>query len=113
MGDSQILSKSEVDGSDVSTIKVTAPYAQFTTTATGVRRLESGNSNLLTNPSFEHSTFDTGWTTTTGSSVVDSTYFTDGAKSFKLTSTSSGASASQTSTLNAANLKGQQMVAKC
>lgn len=109
--DSQILSKSEVDGSDVSTIKVTAPYAQFTTTATGVRRLESGNSNLLTNPSFEHSTFDTGWTTTTGSSVVDSTYFTDGAKSFKLTSTSSGASASQTSTLNAANLKGQQMVA--
>lgn len=48
-----------------STSRVQVPYTQSTTVSGGTL-LETGNGNFLVNPSFEHSTVTTGWTTTTG-----------------------------------------------
>jgi len=110
--DSQILTKSEVDGADVSTVKIITPNAQLTTTSTGLRRLETSNTNLMLNPSFEASTASTSHTLTNATSADDSTNKTDGAKGIAVTVTSSGGGISQTSTTNAASLVGSQGVVK-
>jgi len=49
--------------SSVSVEEIQAPANQLTQTATNKHLLETGNTNLLINPGFEHSTPDTGWTT--------------------------------------------------
>ena len=47
--------------------------------------VETGNTNLLANPNFEHSTYDTSWTLTAGSKAPESTKVVNGVKSFKAT----------------------------
>lgn len=110
--DSQILTKSEVEGADVSTVKIITPNAQLTTTSTGIRRLETSNTNLMLNPSFEASTVSTDHTLTNATAANDTTNKTDGAKGIAVTVTSSGGGISQTSTTNAASLAGSQGVVK-
>ena len=82
------------------------------TQVSGIKsRIETGNSNLLVNPSFEHSIFNTSWTNNSGTVSADTTYKTDGKKGMKILSSSIGTDVYQLSTLNASNLTGLQMVA--
>ena len=69
----------------------------------GIKALvETGNNNLLTNPSFEHSTIATGWTLTAGSSALQSTAVPHGTRAITLTLSAQSLSFYQDSTLNAA-----------
>lgn len=79
------------------------------TKQTGINsRFETGNKNLLQNPSFEHATIATGWTSTGGGTPASSTTnLHDGKKS--VTTTSTGAwSFYQDSTLYATGKSGQE-----
>ena len=46
--------------------------------------LETGNKNILTNPSFEHATFSTGWTNSAGTFTQDTVVEIDGLKAASL-----------------------------
>jgi hypothetical protein len=46
------------------------PFSQSTKTGGINALIETGNTNLLANPGFEHSTFSTGWTASGGTSAV-------------------------------------------
>lgn len=55
-GNSQLKlgnTKGQSEGAVVSTTEIDVPYNQLTTTATGVRLLDTNNSNMLINPGFE------------------------------------------------------------
>jgi microcystin-dependent protein len=103
--------KSFADVSPVVTTQLDVPNAQLTTTATGVRRLETGNANVLSDPSFETASL-TDWTCSLGTKTSDATNKTDGSKSLKIVSSGAGVRCQQVSTTNAASIKGQQMVAR-
>ena len=78
------------------------------TQLTGINtRIETGNVNLLVNPSFEHTTVATGWTNTGGGTpAVSTTNLHDGVQS--ITTTSTGAwTFYQDATLYAAAKSGQ------
>jgi hypothetical protein len=49
----------------VAVTELRVPNNQLTEMSTGLQRLETGNLNILANPSFEHSVADTGWTAST------------------------------------------------
>lgn len=88
------------------------PNSQVTR-MTGINALiETGNENLLVNPDFEHATFTTGWTVAFGNPTVETTAIFQGKQAATVTGTGSGAGIRQLSTTNAANLKGQQGVAR-
>lgn len=62
--------------------------------------IETSNKNILSNPSFEHSTVDSGWTNNgTEVGVVDSTNFIDGLKSIQFSPSSETINLVQSSTL--------------
>jgi hypothetical protein len=66
--------------------------------------LESGNKNILTNPSFEHSTFDSGgWVNSAGSFTENFTFKIDGNKSARLVLSSQTMSLTQSSVLYQSN----------
>lgn len=100
-----LLTKSDKDGSDVTTTKLTAPYGQLSTSATGIRNIDTGNTNILSNSSFRvgGGTVSSvpNWTLTTADANDDGTYLT-------ITPTSSGGGLKQTVTTNAAYLAGGQ-----
>jgi hypothetical protein len=73
-------------------------------------RIETGNTNLLANPSFEHITITTGWTITNATGTVNTTEMVDGKKDLSL-ALSGAIAVTQDSTINAANLVGLQGVA--
>jgi len=54
---------------------------QLTQTAAGKHKIETGNKNILVNPSFEHATFSTGWTNSAGTFAEDTVVEIDGLKS--------------------------------
>lgn len=92
---------------------VKVPNYQATKKAGLDMRIETGNTNLLQNPSFEHSTVNTGWgSPSLGTVTAESTIVVDGVKSIRLNSAGGGTRMVQVSTINAAYLKGQQMVAR-
>jgi len=64
--------------------------------------LETGNKNILTNPSFEHLTFSTGWTNSAGTFTADTVVEVDGLKAAKLVLSAQTMSLTQSSTLYAA-----------
>jgi hypothetical protein len=74
---------------------------QLTQTATNKHRVEIGNSNILVNPSFEHSTFSTGWTNSAGTFTEETVLEIDGLKAAKLVLSSQTMSLTQSSTLYA------------
>lgn len=101
-----LLTKSDSDASSVVTTELQTPNGQLTTTDTNKRRIETGNSNLLVNPSFEAGTYNSGWTCSLGSTTLETTAKTDGNKANAINSIGAGVRCYQTSTTNAANLKG-------
>lgn len=74
---------------------------QLTQTATNKHRVELGNSNILVNPSFEHSTFSTGWTNSAGTFTEETALEIDGLKAAKLVLSAQAMSLTQSSTLYA------------
>jgi hypothetical protein len=68
------LSVKANSGSAFSVRELGAPAWQLTQTASGAGRIETGSSNLLRNPGFEHQAASTGWTcTTTGTATCEMT----------------------------------------
>lgn len=61
------------------------PYNQKTDLGGTKALFETGNYNLLLNPSFEHVTFSTSWTLSAGSSAVETTNVNHGKQSAALT----------------------------
>lgn len=61
--------------------------------------VETGNKNILVNPSFEHSTFSTGWTNSAGTFAEDLVVEVDGLKAAKVTLTAQALTLHQDSTL--------------
>lgn len=88
---------------------IKAPNYQTTPLGGIDRRLETGNLNELQNPSFEHTTVTTGWTVSNATSSSSTTRI-EGSKSLSLALTGA-LSLSQSSTINAAQKSGVQMVA--
>jgi hypothetical protein len=64
--------------------------------------VETGNKNILVNPSFEHSTFSTGWTSGAGSFSQNLTVEIDGLKAAEVTLSAQALAITQDSTLYAA-----------
>jgi hypothetical protein len=90
---------------------IVAPNNQVTSIGSSQALIETRNTNLLVNPSFEHSTYDTGWTCTgTGTESEDNSIFIDGAASKKVVTSSQTMDCAQTSTLYAAQVAGVQGV---
>ena len=61
--------------------------------------IETGNNNLLENPSFEHATVQTGWTSSAGTIAAESSVVVHGKKSLKISLSSQALDLSQNSTL--------------
>lgn len=93
-----ISAKSEV-GSSVTLEEIQVPNNQLTVTNTNKHKIETGNKNILVNPSFEHSTFSTGWTNSAGTFAEDLVVEVDGLKAAKVTLSSQALDLRQDSTL--------------
>jgi len=93
-----ISAKSE-NGSSVTLEEIQVSNNLLTQTDTNKHLIESGNNNILVNPSFEHSTFSTGWTNTNGVFAEDTIVELHGKKAAKVTLTSQALSLHQDSTL--------------
>jgi microcystin-dependent protein len=89
---------------------IKAPNYQVTSLGGVNSRMETGNTNLLMNPSFEHPTVGTGWTVTSATSSADITNMVEGKKALSLAVTGAML-VTQDSTINAANISGLQGVA--
>jgi hypothetical protein len=89
---------------------IKTPNSQTTSLGGIDTRIESGNTNLLVNPSFEHSTVTTGWTVTNATGSANLTDMVEGKKDLSLALTAA-MTVTQDSTVNAANLVGLQGVA--
>lgn len=92
------------------TNNIKAPNYQVTSLGGVNSRMETGNTNLLMNPSFEHPTVGTGWTVTNATSSADITNMVEGKKALSLAVTGAML-VTQDSTINAANISGLQGVA--
>jgi hypothetical protein len=87
-------------------------FDQLTETASGKYILETGNKNILSNPSFEHTVFDDGWTFTgTGALSSEISVVQHGKKSSELAMTAQTGLLCQQSTINASQFDGQQLIA--
>lgn len=96
--------------SNVTTFNFKVPNAQ-STLISGGSLLETGNYNLLINPSFEHSAFSTAWTLNNGSSSVSTSPF-HGKQAYQISATAQTPDISQSSTINAAQLSGRTGIAR-
>lgn len=76
------------------------------TKVTGGTLIELGNKNILSNPSFEHQTTSTGWTSSAGTVAEELTNVIDGKKSLKITLSSQALELYQDSTLYASQFSG-------
>lgn len=83
---------------------------KLATKITGGVLLENGNNNLLSNPSFEHSTYNTGWTTSGCTASEETTIVAHGKKSLKMACSSQTLSVYQDTTLYASQLVGANSV---
>lgn len=72
---------------------------QLTQAGTNKFYVESGNKNILANPSFEHSTFSTGWTNSAGTFTQELTSVIDGVAAAKLILSAQTMSLNQSSIL--------------
>ena len=101
----------ERDSTNTVKFNLKAPNYQSTNLGGLDSRIETGNTNLLVNPSFEHSTVTTGWTITNATASADTANQVEGKKALSLALTGA-LSVVQDSTINAANLVGLQGVAR-
>lgn len=89
---------------------VQAPNNQVTNLGGGKALFENGNNNLLSNPSFEHATFNTGWTCTGLTPTAEATTVYHGKKALKLAASASTFECYQDSSINAAGVSGTQFL---
>jgi hypothetical protein len=109
IGGAQVAGQEQTPA-DASLVEV--PNNQATETDTNSFLLETGNNNLLTNPSFEHSTFDSGWTVTgTAVSAEELSVLVSGKKSFEVVATAQTFRLEQKSTLYASQIGDTQGLA--
>lgn len=73
--------RGESEISKTTTFNLTLPAYQQTPVGAGTSRIETGNNNLLRNPSFESNTSAFGWTLTAGSGSKNVTDYVDGVSS--------------------------------
>jgi hypothetical protein len=95
-----ISAKSEFNSS-VTLEEIQVSNNQLTQTDTNKHLLESGNSNILANPSFEHSTVSTSWTSSAGTLAEDLSVVVNGKKSLSVTLSAQALAVTQDSTLYA------------
>jgi hypothetical protein len=95
------ISAKSLYGSSFTAEEIQVPNNQLTQVDTNKHLNETGNKNILINPSFEHSTFSTGWTNSAGTFTQDTVVEIDGLKAAKLVLSSQTMSLSQSSTLYA------------
>ena len=109
-----VSGKSQYD-SAVTATEFQVPNNQLTVTASGKYLVESGNKNILLNPSFEHTTATTSWTNDgTEVGVSETTTIIDGLKSLYFNPSSETINLTQSSTTYAANFSdGVQGLAMC
>jgi hypothetical protein len=97
------ISAKAQNGSSVTAEEIQFPNNLLTQTATNKHLIESGNKNILSNPSFEHATYSTSWNATgTSTFSSESSVVVDGLKSFKISSTAQSFDVYQVSTNYAA-----------
>lgn len=94
--------KGQADASESALVKLQVPNKLATLVAPKTLLNETGNTNILANPGFEHSTVTTGWTNSAGSAAAESTVVIDGKKSLKVTLSAQALALTQDSTLYAA-----------
>jgi len=97
------VTKSQLDVSPVSTVELQVPFSQLTTTASGKRIIETGNSNELRNPNFEATTYNDSWNCPTG--TMSQAVSPNGYRALGIVSSGSGFRCYQTFT-STADLKG-------
>lgn len=91
---------------------IETPNKLATQTGAGTYLIENGNNNLLQNPSFEHSTFNTGWTCTGVTPTEETSVVAPGSKkSMKLTLSAATGECYQDSTIGASQASGVQFLA--
>ena len=101
--------KGQSQSTKPTTFNFQVPNKQATITAASTGLIETGNNNELENRGFEHSTVTTGWTISNATSSSSTTRI-EGGKSLSLALTGA-LSLSQSSTINASQKSGVQMVA--
>lgn len=93
------ISAKSLYGSSVTAEEIQVPNNLLTQVDTNKHLNETGNKSILINPSFEHSTFSTGWTNSAGTFSQETSIVIDGKASAKLVLSSETMSLSQSSTL--------------
>lgn len=96
-----LLTKGQSEGSTRTTNQLQVPNKLLTNVGTGIDLNETGNKNILDNPSMEHTTYSTSWDTTgdTSTKTEETTVVIDGAKSAKHVAVAQVVSMKQSSTL--------------
>jgi len=82
--DAPLLMKGQSESTYTETYRLQTPNRQETVVGTSNVLLETGNDNVLINPSFEATTASTGWTAA-GTAVAETTEIVAGKKSLKIT----------------------------
>jgi hypothetical protein len=95
------ISAKSLYGSSVTAEEIQVPNNLLTQVDTNKHLNETGNKNILINPSFEHSTFSTSWVNSAGTFSQETSIVIDGKASAKLVLSSQTMSLSQSSTLYA------------
>jgi hypothetical protein len=93
------ISAKSQNNASVTAEEIQVPNNLLTQTDTNKHLNETGNKNILANPSFEHSTFSTSWTNSAGTFTQELTSVIDGKASAKLVLSSQTMSLTQSSTL--------------
>jgi hypothetical protein len=96
------ISGKNENGSSVTLEEIQVSNNQLTQTDVNKHLLESGNSNILANPSFEHSTVSTSWTSSAGTLAEDLSVVVNGKKSLSVNLSTQALALTQDSTLYAA-----------
>lgn len=90
VANAQFLPPTRIQGEDSSLATIfnfIMPKNQATKVSSVGYRLETGNENILANPSFEHSTVATGWTNANGTTAANTSTYQDGLQSLAVTLT--------------------------
>jgi hypothetical protein len=91
--------KGQEDASAKTTFFFQTPNKQSTQVSSSTGLIETGNNNILENPSFEHTTYSTGWTQSGGSPALEQTVVIHGKKAYFNTLSAATLSFYQDSTL--------------
>ena len=93
------ISAKSQNNSSVTAEEIQVPNNLLTQVDTNKHLNETGNKNILSNPSFEHSTFSTSWTNSAGTFAQETSTVIDGKASAKLVLSAQTMSLTQSSTL--------------